>query len=110
MSIGASIIDKINKSINGEEKLWKVFWIYWWLGVVLISAASNYVDEYFHEFGDLYFIAIFIPWFFWANISLWQCAFNAVVKYWGYLVRIIVIWQIGAFSYSIIGPLFLYVA
>jgi len=85
----------IKRSWRGEEKLSRVFWLYYVLGefilflflfliVFLISKVVTSVPPF------LIFLIYVIPvlgYFIWIFVSLWRCAFNSNWKGWGYLIR-----------------------
>ncbi len=85
----------IKRSWRGEEKLSRVFWLYYVLGefilflflfliVFLISKVVTSVPPF------LIFLIYVIPglgYFIWIFVSLWRCAFNSNWKGWGYFIR-----------------------
>jgi membrane-associated HD superfamily phosphohydrolase len=84
----------IKKCWRGEEKLWKVFWLYWLLLsiviILLIYAVAAFSPSSIERlrgvsllFGILYMFGVLI--------SAWRCAWNCVWKGWGYFVRILAI-------------------
>ncbi len=94
----------MKRARNGEERLWRVFWIYNILGVSLflliekfcqafLIAAENNNRSYI---GMTIFMGVIvilsIPYIIWALTSLWRCAFNTGWKGWGYLGRAYVVW------------------
>lgn len=97
-------VSAIMRAQNGEERLWKVFWFYNILGVLLFAL----IEEFFQAFlfatengsrsygGIIIFYGVvailFFPYIVWALVSLWKCAFNTGWKGWGYLGRVYVVW------------------
>ena len=123
---------KIIKSYwNGNQKLWKVFWIFNFLWPFLFSilltfvllafmypailflmgineASGNVTHSY--SISDLLltlmgivFIGILAAYSVWALVSLWRSAFNVSKRIYGYLARLWVAFQI---FYFVIFPLF----
>ena len=76
----------IGKAWRGEERCWKVHWIYggliglaWQLALGAAKAGPPSV---------LLALAIpFLVYFIWFLVSEWRCAFNLEWKFWGYVVR-----------------------
>lgn len=91
----------IIKAWNGEERLWKVFWLYNILGMYLFARLSNFLlaigaaaEKNSHNNNEVFVLisslAIF-AYLIWAVCSLWRCAFNVERKWWGYLGRAYVV-------------------
>jgi len=85
---------------RGEERVWRVFWVYGLgLFVVIIIGA-----------GLLQSI-IFRPWLLlllvhavWLSVSLWRCAFNSQHKVTGYLIRAwVIVFPIAALLAILLG-------
>ena len=100
----------LKKCLNGEEKLWKVFWLLNFLGGFIVSLLvtlavfqflATPILEITHNNKDLSFLLMHIPsillgvtgllfgiWYeIVALISLWKCSWNCKHKIWGYLAR-----------------------
>jgi len=86
------------QSWNGQDKLWKVVWIY---GVFLIFLGQVAIPvlrltkniDLDHPTGTQ---VCFLGWLeglycIWMLVALWRCAFNADSRIWGYFVRPLVI-------------------
>ena len=91
----------IKRAWRGEEKLWVVFWAYDVIVFLIVKECiRTYAESSISNEGRLPIIVIFaiafLIYFIWLNVSLWRCAFNAQRKEWGYLVRFIIIIQIGS--------------
>lgn len=83
---------------RGEEKLWKVFWLYGVVGGILINLVVGLA------LGEgIIGLLVQLPFTIWIMVSEWRCAWNAGAKFWGYIVRVLVI-------LSVIGYLFMMVA
>lgn len=88
---------------KGEERLWKVFWLYNVTVVLLFSLIINFIRkiglslENHHDptrliMGiELVLGILYIAYLIRALISLWKCAFNVDTKVWGYLARLYVL-------------------
>ena len=76
---------------RGEERLWKVFWIY---GVVV---SSGVVGVYIAAFDDAHVLLrqILLPCFAaytaWILVSVWRCADNTNERFWGTLARFLTV-------------------
>ena len=75
---------------DGREPLWKVYWLYHFLGSIVIGCI----------FWGLFKISPYVAgsalpaycgYYVWTIVSLWRCAFNAEWTFWSYIVRILVI-------------------
>lgn len=82
---------------RGEERLWKVFWIY---GVVV---SSGVVGVYIAAFDDAHVLLrqILLPCFAaytaWILVSVWRCADKTEEKLWGTLARFLTVaWACNA--------------
>ena len=92
----------IKRAWSGQEKLWKVYWLYAMLlgivaqvvlyGLQMVAAIGG-----FGMIARIFAMVLFLAYAVWCNVSLWRCAWNAKAKIWGYIVRIIVV--ISAISY-----------
>lgn len=80
----------IKRAWRGEEKLWKVFWLYNVLGGLLLNVFVYVIASV--AFGLLIVGVIFwLAYLVWVLVSIWRCAFNVNAKFWGYLARIYII-------------------
>lgn len=85
------LMDWMKRAWNGQERLWKVFWIYGAVagliaGVInfaLVFAAGKVVSQAFSALMIVYWVFI--------AVSEWRCAFNVSWRGWGYIVRFLVI-------------------
>ena len=114
----------LKKYWNGEEKLWKVFWIWNFFVQIIISTAADIIffitvfpvvfmvaaNKNFDNisFTDLllapigFFALLFsLAYCIWAMVSLWRSAFNSSQKIYGYLARL---WVVLAIFLSVIAP------
>ncbi len=103
--------------LRGNERLWKVFWIYNFLFGIILNIVLEVLD-YLAVLSILYlFLIIVIFWTIWVVTGLWKCAFNVNWKGWGYLTRIFVVlailgliiglWQMRSFIYYQFNIIFL---
>lgn len=90
----------VKRAWKGEERLWKVFWIFNVLGFYVIGFMQQVVisiesaGALNHGYGRLLTILfglLTIIYFIWAITSLWRCAFNTGSRVWGYLGRVFVV-------------------
>ena len=100
------------KAWNGQENLWKVFWLYNVLGPLLFALMFSLVQGFGisaenngHGSNGLAILSgviaiTLIVYLIWALRSLWKCAFNVKSKFWGYICRVWVIWFAFSFIYS----------
>lgn len=74
---------------RGKERCWKVFWIYGVLvGIIwrLLLAQLDNIPAASIAVGIAHFVYII-----WLLVSQYRCAFNLDWKFWGYIVRILVL-------------------
>lgn len=76
--------DFIRRSWNGSEPIWRVFWIY---GAPVLLVAFYLSLPY----PSPLFVVIFLTYFTWLQVSLWRCAYNSRVRWFGYIARTMVI-------------------
>jgi hypothetical protein len=78
------------RALKGKERLPVVFWGYCVAGTLLVGVLLFWASRLFPPHGQIGGIitgVIFIPYFLWAHISLWMCAFNAERRGWSYVAR-----------------------
>ena len=83
----------IKKCWRGEEKLWKVFWLYGVLLKIVVRLALAGVAAISPVIAGILGIAVLllaIPYIVWSLVSTWRCAFNVRQEFWGYMARIYV--------------------
>jgi hypothetical protein len=85
---------------QGEASLVSAYWFVGVLGGFLFSVLFYMFLE--TPIIDLVFIA-WVPYFIFALVSIWRCAWNAKRKVWGYIARLIVIVNALYLVVSIIG-------
>jgi hypothetical protein len=95
----------LRKCWNGRERLWIVFWAYgvFGMGVVIASCLAMILiglqigllfspkDTDGGYWGAMLGMALgaglAVPYLIWMTVSLWRCAPNCEVKFWGGLTR-----------------------
>lgn len=89
--------------IKGNERLWKVFWIYHLaIGLPLTFA----IEPFYQAFGfpaSYVYLGVYLVWALWVTIGLWQCAYNTNLKGMGLVIRLVVIWGLGSIVFTIIN-------
>ena len=90
----------IEDAWNGEEELWRVFWIYGVVFSIVLQIVLSIIEDK-GIFLLLVFIVLFISWSFWNIVSIWKCAFNCDLRLWGYLARTTIIINLFWFGYEI---------
>jgi hypothetical protein len=73
----------------GTNKLWHVFWLHNFLLGTLITAAVDSIANTGNIPLLLTYLGLTVLWSVWVFVGLWQCAFNANHKFWGYIARVI---------------------
>ena len=84
---------------NGDEKLWKVFWIYQWLlGIALSIGLALSAD--FGLLAERVVLAVVAVWLVWVVVAQWRCSFNARWRGWGYVVRALLFITVGGLVFD----------
>jgi len=95
----------IRRTWRGEEKLWKVFWVYGVaisfigfftalcveIGTAMSSGLVGTPSESTWYFGYYMWLAVSICYFVWITVSLWRCAFNLEKRMLGYGARVLAV-------------------
>lgn len=77
----------IKRAWKGQEKLWKV----WWLYGVLVVIALALMQKMLPMVPLMVFVVVRLLYSLWWYVAAWRCAWNASAKFWGILVRILVV-------------------
>lgn len=83
--------NSILKSWRGNERLWRVFWIYNFILGGLINYGFTKVGESENLVLLLVYSIFALAYMVWVLVSLWRCAFNANWQIWGYIARVLVV-------------------
>ena len=76
----------VKKSWNGEERLWKVFWLYFFLFGAIYGVLTFIIGQFYClPFIPVVFVLMLS---LWSMVSIWRCAFNSRNRVWAYLARI----------------------
>ena len=84
-------MDAIKASWKGNERLWKVFWIYNWLFGAAFDLAWKAAEPRLPIAAEVVLALLGLVWGVWVIVSLWRCAFNASWRPWGYIARGLVV-------------------
>ena len=81
---------------NGEQKLWKAFWIMGFVFQILFFYFLLFLSYIGFLFGLTWSIKVIIflisnIYTIWILVSIWNCAYNVQNKIWGDLSRVIVV-------------------
>ena len=81
---------------NGEQKLWKAFWIMGFIFQILFFYFLLFLSYFGFLFGLTWSIKVTILlisniYTIWILVSIWNCAYNVKNKIWGDLSRVIVV-------------------
>ena len=81
---------------NGEQKLWKAFWIMGFVFQILFFYFLLFLSYFGFLFGLTWSIKVTILlisniYTIWILVSIWNCAYNVKNKIWGDLSRVIVV-------------------
>lgn len=99
----------MKRAWRGEERLWKVYWIYGFVGGVVYSILSFVLGMLSLGILLIPLMLFFLVYFVWVTVAQWRCAFNANSRVWGILVRILIVISIvpvvGGLGFSIYSGL-----
>lgn len=103
--MGKGLKSIILGSWRGEERTWKVFWLYYVLfsflimivytPKVIMESQGVALSVTVHAAYSLTLLIVLVVWLVWIVVSLWRCAFNNEWKGWGYLLRGMLIVQLA---------------
>ena len=82
-------MNQIKAAWKGDEKLWKVFWVFFLPVAIPLGIARGFAGWFLIQYESLVFAVLI--WAVWVYVSLWRCAFNARWPGWGYIIRAFVI-------------------
>lgn len=74
MNVVKAVINSAKKAWRGEEKLWKVFWLW---GVLAGIATIFLVENFNYYIFNLFMVFVYFPFFL---ISLGRCAKNTDIE------------------------------
>ena len=78
----------VKRAWRGEERCWKVFWVYGFLGGIIwniVSKSLNSMTTSGLVLGVFY--GAHIVYIIWQFVSQYRCAFNLEWRAWGYITR-----------------------
>ncbi len=85
-------MERIKRAWRGEEPLWKVFWVYGFLGGIVLGFVKAIIENSILGMpGIILYWIVYIAYLIWNTVSQWRCAFNAGWRGWGYIVRALII-------------------
>lgn len=79
----------IGRAWRGEEKLWKVFWLYGVVGGIVLQTLITVLAGVGGMFLAIPGLILMLAFAVWNIVSVWRCAWNAKAKVWGYIVRVL---------------------
>jgi hypothetical protein len=77
----------IKNNFLGKTLLWQVFWIHNVLIGGIFQFGVEKVVPHLSTFPTYLLVAFAAFYSIWVMVGMWQCAFNAKWKGWGYIVR-----------------------
>ena len=93
----------IKRAWRGEERLWKVFWIYGVLMGIVFGLVGPIARSAFGNIGFIVALVIQVIYWIWLLVAQWRCAFNAEWQIWSYVVRIFVVISLSAIPLALFG-------
>jgi hypothetical protein len=74
---------------RGYFPLFQAFWRYYLVGRLIAFVIALLLVANGGFIGWFIGIMIWVPYWIWSFVTMWQCAFNSDVPYLGYVVRIL---------------------
>ena len=93
-------MDELKKAWNGEEALWRVFWLYYIVLGLGLALAAGYLFDLSLWAGRIGY-AVALLWSFWAIIAVWRCSDNSEWRSWGIIARIVVVLALIKFGHDL---------
>lgn len=81
----------IGRAWRGEERLWKVCWLYGPLVGIILIAASTFAKSTESKNVILFYYVVHTVLLIWFMVAQWRCAFNADWRIWGYIIRVLTV-------------------
>lgn len=79
----------LGRAWRGEERLWRVFWIYGVLFGIILNVINHIAGMFLGASVAVPYLVIGVIHSIWLVVALWRCAFNAEWRIWGYVIRIL---------------------
>ena len=88
----------IYRGLTGDEDLWKIVWIYTFLGIflayvlnVILRLAFGIDFDHPTPIQETVLVGAKIIYGLWVFISAWRCASNTDSAFWTYVIRVVLI-------------------
>ncbi|RUO18513.1 hypothetical protein CWE08_11390 [Aliidiomarina iranensis] len=75
---------------HGGESLWLVFWVYHFLGTLLLTGAFMWLIDKIPVLVVVLLLALMLSYFVWSTVAIWRCAVNSS-SLWYFLARAYVV-------------------
>lgn len=73
---------------RGYFSLWTAIWRYYFLGRIIAFTVAVLLVLNFGFFGWFFGFMVWIPYWIWSLVTLWQCAPNTQWPILGYMIRV----------------------
>lgn len=80
-----------------------VYWVYGIVGGIIMQVLMGVLTGIGGFIGIGLCALLLIPYAIWNGVSLWRCAWNAGAKFWGVIVRILVVLSIPFYIFTIVA-------
>lgn len=90
------VTDLFRQPLNGETRLWKLFWFYTFVILLIGQLLAFPITSAFAFLGvieaNMVHAVLMLPVFIWLLMAYWACAFNQdSSRFQGYIIRFFVI-------------------
>ena len=92
-------------ALKGNEKLWKVTWLGYLGGVLVLALFAVLSVGIIGEASGFVFVPLVALYNVWGLVSMWRCAANVGWRGWFYLTRVVVALTAIMWMLEIVGVL-----
>jgi len=97
------MLDFVRNGWKGGERLWKVTWLGYVGGVMLLVIALVGVGAALGEAAGYVFGPLILVVNVWGLVAMWRCAPNVNWRGWFYLARVLVVMAVVGWALDIAG-------
>lgn len=98
-------MDRLKKVFNGDERLVITYWVWGFLGSIVVLILTWVVLFLIGFFNPVGFAILQLPWYIFIWVSIWRSAGNYQgPRFWAILAKVIVVLGIIGSIYNFINP------
>ncbi len=100
------MIGFLKNAWRGQAKAWKVFWLLGFLLAIIMIIVTMFLIAPLAMVSPMLAtvvsVVLLLAVMIFQTVSNWRCAFNCKAKFWGYIIRAIVILNVAQILFSIV--------